>query len=61
MPSPLKKRRVKLPKAKSRARGGGDITRKYKIKAHSRSPRGPDKGKPRVRVRRHSRRAPRRG
>lgn len=55
-----KKRKLKLPSRKSRARGGGDITRKFKIKAHSRSPRGPDKGKSRVRVRRHSRRAPRR-
>lgn len=56
--SPLKKRRRKLT-AKDRARGGGDPNRKVKITAHSRSPRGPDAGKPRVRVRRHRRKLPR--
>ncbi len=60
MSSPLKRKKIKLPTAKSRAKGGGDISRKVKIKAHSRSPRGPDRGKSRVRVRRHSRRSPRR-
>jgi len=51
----LKKRRT----LKEAAASGGDPGRKAKIKAHSRSPRGPDGGKSRVRVRRHSRKLPR--
>lgn len=47
----IRKKKRKLPKASPGAAPRG--RKKATIKAHSRSPRGPDKGKKRVRVRRH--------
>ena len=38
----------------------GDQTRRFSVRAHSRSPRGNNAGKPRVRVRRYRRGRPRR-
>lgn len=66
-----KKRRSRKKSAKQAARKRGDISRKVKIPAYWRKPRGPNKGKKKVatrtvpsrkryRVARHNRRAPRR-
>lgn len=50
----MKPRKKKLPGKR------GDQTRRFRVRAHSRSPRGANAGKPRVRVRRYRRGRPRR-
>lgn len=54
---------MRLPARKLSLKGKGkrgDQTRKNKVKAHYRSPRGNNAGKPRVRVRAYRRGRPRR-
>ena len=50
-------RRKRIPKTPGKR---GDQTRKFKVRSHTRSPRGSNAGKPRVRVRPYHRGRPRR-
>jgi hypothetical protein len=52
-----RKRKRKLPKTPGKK---GDQTRRFRVRAHTRSPRGNDAGKPRVRVHPYRRGRPRR-
>lgn len=52
--------KARAPRKKKLPGKRGDQTRRFTVRSHSRSPRGPNAGKPRVRVRKYHRGRPRR-